>query len=131
MDEQQMLERMYDARHTAVAEAIATSSGRTWAAMSMSDEEGYYEVARAVIRALEAVRQPHAEVATTRCGDCGLTVADATVDDALVRSAALRPLGCMNRIIEDDGHWSCWHDDSSPCDREGHETIETYWIDSA
>lgn len=44
-------------------------------------------------------------------------------------AVALRPVGCMNRIRNEDGTLHCWHSDDTPCWRSGHETIPTYWID--
>lgn len=44
------------------------------------------------------------------------------------RRARLQPQGCVNRIVEDDGQLSCNHDDHTPCQRQGHQTITTYEV---
>lgn len=42
--------------------------------------------------------------------------------------AHLVPHGCINVITEPDGHRSCNHGDSVPCERTGHETISLYEV---
>lgn len=43
--------------------------------------------------------------------------------------ARLAPVGSMNRLLHPDGSERCWHNDSVPCDLEGHETVLTYQVE--
>jgi hypothetical protein len=44
-------------------------------------------------------------------------------------AAWLRPIGSVSRITDPLGHVSCLHTDATPCDRSGHETLTTYYVE--